>query len=1418
MECAQLVEKLHAQGVILAADNGELKVFGAEELLGQEDLVAALRAQKSQIIAHLSQAPTEGAGLTVDAAARHDPFPLTDIQRAYWVGRQDAFDHGSVSIHFYTETDIDGLDVARLQTAWNATVARHDMLRAVVDQDAMQRILPEVPAYQIAVTDLSDLPAQDREAQLAAHRHTASHTVHRADQWPGFGLAVFALGDNRFRLSYSQDLLHVDGGSLLRVIGDLCAAYSAPDTALAPIPLSFRDYVFHEIAQKETPAYRGALDYWRAVVKDLPPPPTLPLRPATQDQPAHSGRFRRLAFEMPATAYETIKAQSHQMGITPTGWVMAAFGEVISRWSGSADCTLNVTVFNRPNLSEDLLRIAGDFTSMIPVPVRRADGASLGARAQKMQHCLWQHVKHREVSGITILDLLRTERGDQKAAALSVVYTSLLNLSGQGFDPKGFGALGTPVFTVTQTPQVTLDHQVSETPDGGIGFSWDVVEGHHPDGMIDDMFAAFRHLVSDLVAQDSAWQQPDADRPDYLPQTQRETIAALDAFDPNAPQPRETLRDMLQAACAAHPEAMALATPEHVLTHAQLHRAAQRLAAQLADAGVCRGDRVGILMHKGFAQPVAAMAIHRLGAAYVPIDPTVPEARFAHIVADADLRLCLTDPATASAFGTHPVPRLLVDARVLDDTRAMPPVPPGALDPQDLSHVIYTSGSTGLPKGVMITHANVVNRMRDILTRFDICPTDRALGLTALHHDLSVFDIFGVLAAGAGLVLPAHDDRLDPEAWLDLMNRHHVTLWNSVPAFAGILADYIEATPHSIADTRPPLRWMILAGDWIPVPLPDRLRATWPDLDLIASGGPTETTIWDIWNRVGTVDPRAPSIPYGKPLAQAGYHVLDTAGRHCPLWVPGELHITGAGVTQGYLNRPDETAARYLHRPDITGTLFRSGDLGRVLPDGCIEFLGRNDFQIKINGQRIELGEIERCAQQVDGVRDCVTVVRDGPQGKTLAAFVTSTDTSAPARQPSDVPAHDRDSEAEENALRDRNILRSDPAERLAAKLAYAPLTPKDPAAPLLPLGTPMPHDNRLQSWREYANRPLTPEALNRFLSPLHGARLVEGTEGKFAYGSGGGLYPVQVYLYLKAPLGPDHPAGIWRYYPFEHALELVSEGPLPDDIHWVYNRPWAQPAPMYVYLVADLHEISAQYGDLARPLCLIEAGSIAQLLRHTADETGFGVCAVGDISFPRTAGRFALGPDQELMLALVAGELPEDGQTPPPETAPLTERVRTALTQALPPHMVPQSITQIDALPLTGNGKVDRKVLIALDTGPNDSAPQQIIAPEGDFETLAAGILADLLNRPQISVTDNFFDIGASSALLVKAYHRIKSETAREFPLISLFRFPSVRRLSDHLGSGADTTTRPVSPQEQERAGRQAQAIARLSSLRKKD
>jgi epothilone synthetase B len=1387
------LDDIRAKGIMLGEVDGQLRIWGPDKALKEPNLLANIREHKTEILRSLDESEpfqSESKVIKTDPKAEHRSFPLTEIQRAYWLGRQQVFNYGDVAIHYYTEVDCEAVDWARLQAAWNRTVRHHGMLRAVVDDTAMQRILPEVPEYEIPFTDLSARSELERQEALDAHREANSHKVHRTDRWPGFDLHLFRRSGAEYRLTYSQDLLHIDGGSLLILIDDFCRWYADPQLEKETPGLSFRDYVNYEIALKETENYQTDLAYWREAVKSLPRPPALPLRARAKG----ASHFTRLGFQLDTAAYKEIRRQAVAMNITPTGYVLAAFADIVSLWNGSEDYSLNVTLFNRPNIHPDIHRIAGDFTSMVPVAVRRGDGETLGERARAMQKSLWDHIGHKDVSGIMVLDLLRESAGDHSAAELSVVFTSLLNLGNQGFSRNHFSTLGKTVYTVTQTPQVTLDHQVAETPDGGIGFSWDVAEGLFPEGMIDDMFAAYEALMRRLSAEESAWTDPALD---HLPQWQKNLFSAVNDTAVSW-SGEQTLRDLIYNQAVAQPDLPALVSPDCALDYAELLAVSERLAAKLLKEGVRPGERVGVFMEKGWPQPIAAIAAHMAGAAYVPIDPTVPKNRLAYIIDDASLNVLLVDGVTGERFTDLAPKRILVDAIVLT---AGPRTTPEPLSANAVSHVIYTSGSTGQPKGVVIEHRNVVNRILDINMRFKIKPGDALLGLTALHHDLSVFDIFGLFAAGAKLILPREDERLDPAHWCTLMEEYGVTLWNSVPAFAGMLADYLEAAPEAIKWDG--LRWMILAGDWIPVALPGRLKSIWPGLDFIASGGPTETTIWDIWNPVGAVEPNWPSIPYGKPLANAAYHVIDREGRRCPVWVSGELYIGGAGVTREYLNRPELTAEKYVTHPGIEGRLFKSGDMGRYLPDGSIEFLGRNDFQVKINGQRIELGEIEKATLELAGVKDCAAVVQTTPQGPMLALFATSSEGGTLSEE---------EIAAQEAAFVDHGINLSDPAKRLSGKLSYVALSPP-PGAKLLPIGSTMTVLPLLKSHREFAPGPISMAQFREFFAPLRGHRDPVSGEAKFQYGSAGGLYPVQVYVYVKPEAVEALAPGIYRYFPLENALEMLSDRVLPDDIHWGYNRAMGVAAAFYVYLIADPTIVAEQYGDgLAEPMVYIEAGMISQRLRHAAVETGFGVCSVGDIQFERYAEDFRLSKKQKLLTAMVAGLVAPQAQRVPEGS--LADRIREELSARLPPHMIPTLIAKLPALPLTGNGKVDRKTLMAMDVSAT-AGPREFVAPENAFETTVAGVLSDLLRRERISMAENFFDLGASSALLVKAYHAITEKTGATFPLISLFRFPTVRSLAESIkvidepaDIGASAT----------RAEKQKQALRKLRNPQKEE
>jgi yersiniabactin nonribosomal peptide synthetase len=297
--------------------------------------------------------------------------------------------------------------------------------------------------------------------------------------------------------------------------------------------------------------------------------------------------------------------------------------------------------------------------------------------------------------------------------------------------------------------------------------------------------------------------------------------------------------------------------------------------------------------------------------------------------------------------------------------------------PDRLAYVIFTSGSTGAPKGVELTHAAAANTVADIGERYGLGPADRVLGVSELGFDLSVFDVFGPLGAGGALVLLGEDDRREARRWRALLRWHGVTVWNSVPALLEML---LAAGDGPLPEC---LRLALVSGDWVALDLPDRLAQQAPGCRLVALGGATEAAIWSNAYSGPVAGTGWRSMPYGYPLRNQRFRVVDGWGRDCPDWVPGELWIGGAGVARGYRGDPVRTAERFVCHDGERW--YRTGDRGRYRPDGTLEFLGRTDHQVKLRGHRIELGEVEAALGAHPGVRAAVVAV----VGNRLAAAVT---------------------------------------------------------------------------------------------------------------------------------------------------------------------------------------------------------------------------------------------------------------------------------------------------------------------------------------------------------------------------------------------------------------------------------------------
>lgn len=500
--------------------------------------------------------------------------------------------------------------------------------------------------------------------------------------------------------------------------------------------------------------------------------------------------------------------------------------------------------------------------------------------------------------------------------------------------------------------------------------------------------------------------------------------------DTDRPDPDPVcLHELVERRAALSPRAPAVEQGTIRLDYATLDAEAERLAKRLRAGGLGRGDRVAVHMDRTPAAVVALLGVLKAGATYVPVDSHTPPARLAHILDVTRAAAAVVSPSLVEAvleIGSEPntLAGIIVVAdrpaplseewierarrsglRLVD--LATPaasglPAPPTGHDratPDDTAYIIFTSGSTGVPKGVVVRHAPAVNVLRWVNRTMGVGERDRLLFVTAFAFDLSVYDIFGVLGAGGCVRVASAEEVREPQRLLEIMDTEAITIWDSAPAALQQLEPFFGSRQAG-----QDLRLVMLSGDWIPVTLPDSVRAAFPNAEVLALGGATEAAIWSNYFRVGTVSPDWTSIPYGRPIDNARYYVLDSWLRPVPPGAAGDLYIGGACLAEGYLEQPGLTAARFVgdpFAPVLGSRMYRTGDRARFFPDDTIEFLGRLDAQVKIRGYRVELGEIEATLGGRPDVGAAVAVVRGEGTGRHIVAYVVP----ATDRQPIDPAA-----------------------------------------------------------------------------------------------------------------------------------------------------------------------------------------------------------------------------------------------------------------------------------------------------------------------------------------------------------------------------------------------------------------------------
>ncbi|MEV7189325.1 amino acid adenylation domain-containing protein [Kitasatospora sp. NPDC093102] len=894
------------------------------------------------------------------------PFALTGIQQAYWTGRSADFDLGGVDSHLYTEADLPEVDLERLAAVWRALIDRHPMLRAVTTPDGRQRILADVPPYRIRTADLRT--DADPEAQLSRIRERLAHARRDTGAWPLFTIEAALLPDGATRLFLSFDLLIGDALSWQILYREARTLYEDPGAELPALKVTFADYVAHLPALAAGARYERDRAYWRAKLPALPASPALPFLPEPAGT-ASGPQFSRLQLRLPADDLAALRRLAAAHGATLSALLLAVFAETLGRFTNSSVFLLNTTVYNRPDVHPQINLIVGDFTSTV------LTGIDLGAptfagRLRALQRQLWADLDHARYSGVEVLRDLRQAR-DRTAASAPVVFTSTLDLEVPGAEPAT-PFPGTIGFGIGQTPQVLLDYQTYQAA-GHLVINFDTVDGRLPDGlvqaMLDDHAVQLRTLIDDPSAPERPRLGAAAPAPELAAPLGSDRLLHEPFFD--------------QA--GRHPGRTAMVCDGERTTYGELAAAARQIADRITAAEPA-SELVAVLCRPGREQAAAALGVLLAGYAYVPLDPAWPAERLHDLLDSTGTAVVVSEQETSART------RLPAGLTVLltDDPTTASYTAAGRAQrgrtPDDLAYVIYTSGSTGRPKGVMISHRGALNTILDVNERFGIGATDAVLAVSPATFDLAVWDLFGTLAAGATVVVPTRDQRRDPAAWTALARTEHVTVWNSVPVLMDLFLDALPAGDAVLEG----LRVCLLSGDWIPLDLPGRLRERAPKCRIVSLGGATEGSIWSVLHEIGDVDPAWSSIPYGTAMTGQSVQVLDEQLLPCPVHVPGQLYIGGHGTALGYWRAPELTEAAFVFDGRTGRRLYRTGDWGRLRPDGTLEFLGRRDAQVKIRGYRVELREVETALRAVPGVEQAAVVATGERTARRLAAFAVT--------------------------------------------------------------------------------------------------------------------------------------------------------------------------------------------------------------------------------------------------------------------------------------------------------------------------------------------------------------------------------------------------------------------------------------------
>ncbi|MPQ25673.1 lichenysin non-ribosomal peptide synthetase LicA [Bacillus paralicheniformis] len=933
------------------------KAFGVEvplQVLFEKPTVAALSG-------FVSEAEKDGYTV-IEPAPESDDYPLSLAQQRIYIVSQ--LEDAGVGYNMPAAAMLEGaLDVQRLEAAFQKLIDRHEALRTsftVVDGEPRQNIHQRVQ-FKIEKVEADGKPIEQMAKSFVRRFDLAEAPLMRA--------GIVRLADGRHLLLFDMHHLVSDGVSISIILNELATLYKGGEL---PDPnLHYKDYAFWQRKQAQE-GFQKEEAYWQNVFAG-----ELPVLQLITDAPrpsVQSFEGDRVSAVLPKDMKEKLTVLAEQNGATLYMVMLSAYNMLLAKYSGQEDVIVGTPAAGRRH--SDLEGIIGMFVNTLAIRSKVEPCRTLRDFLHDVKKTVIDAFEHQDYP----FERLAEKVGASRDFSRHPVFDTMFILQNAWEDIPLLGDLHLSIYeTNFNIAKFDLTLQAKEEQ-GELILDLDYSTKLFKKDTAERMLKAYLHLLEGMTAD------PLRRIGEYSLLTEEETNRQLVAFNPAASDyPREkTIVQLFEEQAAERGGHPALQFEDTVWSYGELNRKANQLARRLRERGVQAGTPAAILTARSAEMVIGILAVLKAGGAYVPIDPDHPEKRVQHFFEDSGAAVLLTQKAMkplaeAAEFGGDIL--FLEDEHLYLGDASDLRLP---ISPEAMANLTYTSGTTGTPKGNMVSHRNILRTVKNT-NYLEVMTSDIVLSISNYVFDAFMFDVFGSLLNGAKLVIAPKDTILDMSRLAHVLEKEKVTVLMITTALFNLLTDM---RPDSLKG----LRRVLFGGERASVDHVRRALNTVGKGRLLHMYGPSESTVFTTYYPVNEVPEEAQAVPIGKPVSNTEVLILDSFGNVQPAGVAGELCVGGDGLVRGYFNRPELTAEKFTEHPFKTGEkIYRTGDMARWLADGCLEFIGRIDHQVKIRGQRIELGEIEHHLLTHDMIQEAAVLAVDtGAGDQMICAYFTA--------------------------------------------------------------------------------------------------------------------------------------------------------------------------------------------------------------------------------------------------------------------------------------------------------------------------------------------------------------------------------------------------------------------------------------------